>query len=147
MFFPCSMQIIKRWKQYLHTTKGRKQIHYLGINLFPWWQNTQSLLTVTKKTSNNIVLLSALSHNRGLALTNALTEAGLRACVKLGGRGQRKSFPSPSSKFCRNKEATRIINTTSPEEPAALKVVWTPNTYRNFQMRHLLKMKISQLLS
>lgn len=46
----------------------------------------QHTVTVSchKKASENIVSLSALSHNRGLALTNASTEAGLRAGAKLG---------------------------------------------------------------
>lgn len=65
--------------------KGRKQDHYLGINLLPGWQNTQSQLIVTKKASDYIVLLSALSHNRGFALKNASTEAELKANAKLGG--------------------------------------------------------------
>lgn len=145
-FVPCYMQIINPWKQYFHTMKGRKQDHYLGINLLPGQQNTQSQLIVTKKASDNIVSLSALSPNRGLAFTNASTEAGLRAYAKLGGWWQRQSFCSPSSRFQRNEEATRI-NTMGPEEPAACKVVWSPNTYRDFQIRHVLKTNISQLLN
>lgn len=45
----------------------------------------QSQLIAPKKASDNIVSLPALSHDRGLALTNTSTEAGLRALAKLGG--------------------------------------------------------------
>lgn len=100
---PCYMQIINPWKPYFHTMKGRKQDHYLGINLLPGWQNTQSQLIVTKKASDYIVLLSALSHNRGFALKNASTEAELKANAKLGGWGQRQSSSSPSPKFQKNR--------------------------------------------
>lgn len=38
-----------------------------------------------KKASDNIVSLPALSHDRGLALTNTSTETGVRPLAILGG--------------------------------------------------------------
>lgn len=127
--------------------KGRKQQHCLGINLLPGCQNTQCELIVTKKASDNIVSLSALSHNRGFALKNASTEAELKAHAKLGGWGQRQRVLLPLPPSFKRIEATRIINPMGPEEPAAHKVAWNPNTYRDFHIRHLLKTNISQLLN
>lgn len=96
----------------------------MTINLLPERQNTPSQLIAIKKASDTVALLSALSHNRGLALTNASTEAGLRAQGKLGGQGQRQRavFPLPPS-FKGIKRETGIINTMGPEEPATPKVV------------------------
>lgn len=96
----------------------------MTINLLPERQNTPSQLIAIKKASDTVALLSALSHNRGLALTNASTEAGLRAQGKLGGQGQRRRavFPLPPS-FKGIKRETGIINTMGPEEPATPEVV------------------------
>lgn len=120
----------------------------MTINLLPERQNTPPQLIVITKPSVTAALLSALSPNRGLDLTNASTEAGLRAQGKLGGQGQRHIgfLPLPPS-FKGIKRETRIINTMCPEEPAAPKVVWSSNTQRDFQTRHLLKTNISQLLN
>lgn len=61
-------------------------------------------------------------------------------------RTKAKSFYSPSPKFQRNKEATRT-NPMGPDELAAHEVAQSPNIYRDFQIRHLLKTNISQHLN
>lgn len=97
-----------------------------------------------KKASDNIVSLPALSHDRGLALTNTSTETRLRALAKLGGLEQRQraclSLPpvSRKEKGSKGNKSTRLWG---------MCCLWNGVKSRDFQIWCLLKGRVSLLLN